>query len=107
MEPPAAKMKIFLFAFLAISFFITFASSAIIPKYPHLASRAILNGTVSNGASIASVRNTTRIVNFAASAADNFWYSQMDHGQSPFAPSGYQIYRNVKDYGAVGKQEIT
>jgi hypothetical protein len=23
-------------------------------------------------------------------------------GESPFAPAGYQVWRNVKDYGAIG-----
>ncbi|KAF3902986.1 hypothetical protein ABW20_dc0106112 [Dactylellina cionopaga] len=35
-------------------------------------------------------------------APDNFWLTQMTHGSSPYAPAGYPIFRNVKDYGAVG-----
>ncbi|KAE8399665.1 pectate lyase superfamily protein-domain-containing protein [Aspergillus pseudonomiae] len=34
---------------------------------------------------------------------DNYWLSSLgSHGQSPFAQSGYQFFRNVKDFGAVG-----
>ncbi|KAK6330900.1 hypothetical protein TWF718_003098 [Orbilia javanica] len=35
-------------------------------------------------------------------APDNFWLTQMTHGSSPYAPANYPIFRNVKDYGAVG-----
>ncbi|KAK6527262.1 hypothetical protein TWF281_010450 [Arthrobotrys megalospora] len=35
-------------------------------------------------------------------APDNFWLTSMTHGNSPYAPAGYPIFRNVKDYGAKG-----
>ena len=32
-----------------------------------------------------------------------YWYEQIKHqGVSAFGPSGYVVYRNVKDYGAKG-----
>ena len=32
-----------------------------------------------------------------------YWYEQINHqGVSAFGPSGYAVYRNVKDYGAKG-----
>src|ERR1700694_1607698 len=32
-----------------------------------------------------------------------YWYEFISHqGISAFGPSGYQVYRNVKDYGAKG-----
>ncbi|KAH7312211.1 pectate lyase superfamily protein-domain-containing protein [Stachybotrys elegans] len=34
--------------------------------------------------------------------AGSFWYESVSHGISPFGPSGYQVFRNVRDYGAVG-----
>ena len=35
-----------------------------------------------------------------------FWYEQINHqGISAFGPSGYVVYRNVKDYGAKGLWE--
>ena len=35
--------------------------------------------------------------------ASSYWYENIAHqGIAPFAPSGYQVYRNVKDFGAVG-----
>jgi glucan 1,3-beta-glucosidase len=33
----------------------------------------------------------------------SYWYESITHqGISAFGPSGYQVYRNVKDYGATG-----
>ncbi|KAJ5638651.1 pectin lyase-like protein [Penicillium herquei] len=32
----------------------------------------------------------------------DFWMDGITHGVSPFAPSDYQFYRNVMDYGATG-----
>lgn len=33
----------------------------------------------------------------------SYWYEQIAHrGISAFGPPGYQVYRNVKDYGARG-----
>lgn len=35
--------------------------------------------------------------------ASNYWYENIAHqGISAFGPSGYVVYRNVKDYGAKG-----
>lgn len=32
-----------------------------------------------------------------------YWYEQIPHrGISAFGPAGYQVYRNVRDYGARG-----
>ena len=37
-------------------------------------------------------------------AADDWWMAKMRQtGSSPFAPSGYQVWRNVKDFGAKGE----
>ncbi|KAF4153480.1 hypothetical protein CNMCM6069_000690 [Aspergillus lentulus] len=36
-------------------------------------------------------------------AANDFWLTTMEQrGSSPFAPAGYKVWRNVKDYGAKG-----
>lgn len=36
-----------------------------------------------------------------------YWYENINHqGISAFGPSGYQVYRNVKDYGATGKSHF-
>jgi glucan 1,3-beta-glucosidase len=33
-----------------------------------------------------------------------YWYETINHqGISAFGPSGYQVFRNVKNYGATGK----
>ena len=40
-----------------------------------------------------------------AAASAPFWLSQIQHqGSAPFSsnPGGYQVFRNVKDFGAVG-----
>lgn len=35
--------------------------------------------------------------------ASSYWYENIQHqGISAFGPSGYKVYRNVKDYGAKG-----
>lgn len=37
-------------------------------------------------------------------AASDWWMSSMvQRGSSPFAPAGYEVWRNVKDFGAKGK----
>lgn len=39
----------------------------------------------------------------AARQATPYWYEQIAHqGISAYGPSGYKVYRNVKDYGAKG-----
>jgi glucan 1,3-beta-glucosidase len=36
-----------------------------------------------------------------------YWYETITHqGISAFGPSGYQVYRNVMDYGATGKLHL-
>jgi glucan 1,3-beta-glucosidase len=35
----------------------------------------------------------------------SYWYETINHqGISAFGPSGYKVFRNVKDYGATGKR---
>jgi glucan 1,3-beta-glucosidase len=42
-------------------------------------------------------------VKAAAAAGQAYWYESIQHqGISAFGPSGYVVYRNVKDYGAKG-----
>jgi hypothetical protein len=36
-----------------------------------------------------------------------YWYETINHqGISAFGPSGYAVYRNVKDYGAKGESQL-
>jgi glucan 1,3-beta-glucosidase len=36
--------------------------------------------------------------------SSTYWYETINHqGISAFGPSGYEVFRNVKDYGATGK----
>lgn len=40
--------------------------------------------------------------------ATPYWYETIAHqGISAFGPSGYAVYRSVKDYGAKGKSTFT
>jgi glucan 1,3-beta-glucosidase len=37
-------------------------------------------------------------------ATSDYWLAQIKHqGVAPFAESGYQVFRNVQDFGATGK----
>jgi len=48
--------------------------------------------------------NETLISEFAATP---WWYERIAHqGISAFGPAGYQVYRNVKDYGAKGSSSM-
>lgn len=50
--------------------------------------------------SIAASDNTTFL---AKRQTSSYWMANMvQNGISPFAPAGYQVWRNVRDYGAVG-----
>lgn len=41
-----------------------------------------------------------------AAASDPYWLETIEHqGISAFGTSGYTVFRNVKDYGAVGDGE--
>ncbi|KAL2822638.1 pectate lyase superfamily protein-domain-containing protein [Aspergillus granulosus] len=37
-----------------------------------------------------------------AKTQSSYWLANMEHGQMPYAPSGYKVWRNVMDYGATG-----
>jgi glucan 1,3-beta-glucosidase len=46
------------------------------------------------------------IFNIQQRDAPSYWYENIAHqGISAFGPSGYQVYRNVKDFGAKGTLE--
>lgn len=34
--------------------------------------------------------------------AGSYWKGNVKHGSMPLAPSGYQMFRNIRDFGAVG-----
>ncbi|KAI1735147.1 pectate lyase superfamily protein-domain-containing protein [Xylaria scruposa] len=60
-----------------------------------------LNGPILgplNASTLASIHGTTE-----TRQDDGYWLASLGSlGQSPFAPSGYQFFRNVRDFGAVG-----
>ncbi|KAM7215073.1 exo-beta-1,3-glucanase [Rhypophila decipiens] len=42
-------------------------------------------------------------VSLASTVVDAYWLQDIAHrGTAPFTPAGYQVFRNVKDYGAKG-----
>ncbi len=56
------------------------------------------NGTINNGTMLAG--------NGSANSNSSYWLAHVERqGISPFNPNGgnYTIYRNVRDYGAIGK----
>ena len=59
---------------------------------------------VSTTTSITTAASTTHATLAAtATGSSNYWYENIEHqGISAFGPSGYTVYRNVKDYGATG-----
>lgn len=47
--------------------------------------------------------STTSTTTSAAPSCTDYWLGKISHqGVAPFAPGGYKVFRNVKDYGAVG-----
>lgn len=47
--------------------------------------------------------SSTNLVNRQPTA---YWYEDINHqGISAFGPSGYQVFRNVKSYGAKGRSK--
>lgn len=51
----------------------------------------------------------TEIINASLRRRDTseYWMANIQqNGASPFAPPGYKVWRNVKDYGAIGKRSI-
>lgn len=62
-----------------------------------------------NGSSIEDSTFTVQgvVSNFYARQSTAYWYEQIPHrGISAFGPAGYQVYRNVKDYGARGMSSL-
>jgi glucan 1,3-beta-glucosidase len=46
---------------------------------------------------------TSRSTNLSKRQTPAYWYEYINHqGISAFGPSGYQVFRNVKNYGAKG-----
>jgi len=57
-----------------------------------------------NGSVIDSHAFTIQHASYLESRDASYWYEQIPHrGISAFGPAGYQVYRNVKDYGARGQ----
>ena len=57
----------------------------------------------SSSSSSDSCSTSTRSIGTPAPACTDFWLEKIAHqGVAPFAGSGYEVFRNVKDYGAKG-----
>jgi glucan 1,3-beta-glucosidase len=40
--------------------------------------------------------------------AGSYWLESIDHqGVAPYAPDGYEVFRNVKDFGAKGMKSTS
>lgn len=82
----------------------------VIPEYEALvqsiissASSKIDDTRPTGSTSSAAAESTAVAPKVNAAAATTYWYEQITHqGISAFGPSGYTVYRNVKDYGAKG-----
>ena len=58
------------------------------------------NGTAAASPAIPASEPEASVLPRQSSA---YWYEEITHqGISAFGPSGYAVYRNVKDYGATG-----
>ncbi|QSZ28880.1 hypothetical protein DSL72_003385 [Monilinia vaccinii-corymbosi] len=63
------------------------------------ASYAHNKGSPSNDTFISANEDMAKII----SRSNPYWYEQISHqGKSAWGPSGYSVYRNVKDFGAKG-----
>lgn len=63
------------------------------------ASTSFSNSTTSGTSTVSSSSTASA----SAPACTDYWLATIDHqGVAPYAPSGYKVFRNVMDYGAVG-----
>ncbi|VDC01655.1 unnamed protein product [Peniophora sp. CBMAI 1063] len=63
---------------------------------------SFLAGSVSSVTALGS-SCTAALGSGSAAAGDPYWQESITHqGTAPYAESGYKVFRNVKDYGAVG-----
>lgn len=94
---------------------IVVADQLVIPQNDRLASAAVslayseLHATRPTGNITSSAPNSTAVTPHVDSAeAAAYWYEGITHqGISAFGTSGYVVYRNVKDYGALGSSRST
>jgi glucan 1,3-beta-glucosidase len=86
-----------------LSFILSAASSRSKPPRVDHVSGSFLNefGGYVNGRGENSEVSTT-----SKRQGTPYWYETITHqGISAFGPNGYQVYRNVKDFGATGKHQ--
>jgi len=81
----------------------------VIPEFERIAQSAVSSASSKieesrpTGNVTSSGAQPTNAPQFHSDAAATYWYEQISHqGISAFGPSGYAVYRNVKDYGAKG-----
>lgn len=79
--------------------------AAIIMRFVHAAIAAlyVLGASSSRPPAVdITVRDST-VATVQERQASSYWYENISHqGISATAPSGYKVFRNVKDYGAKG-----
>jgi glucan 1,3-beta-glucosidase len=73
------------------------------------ASHAIALPAVHSAAEVIHIRHDNHrhqagLARCAAASESEFWLESIAHqGVSPLGPSGYTVFRNVRDFGAKGK----
>jgi glucan 1,3-beta-glucosidase len=86
----------------AILFIFVLGTSAQLPEIPEVEDAA---GYVLKGFEDYDGDHSETPISKRQSTA--YWYEVIDHqGISAFGPSGYQVYRNVMDYGATGESQL-
>ena len=76
-----------------------------LPHFPGLLAAASLLGSLFVSVDGLGSQCTAALGSGNASPSDPYWLQNIAHqGYAPYAsdPSSYSVYRNVKDYGAVG-----
>ncbi len=63
----------------------------------------IVENVLQEFGNIVHYQGTPNATHISKRQSTSYWYENIAHqGISAFGPGGYQVYRNVKDYGAKG-----
>jgi glucan 1,3-beta-glucosidase len=89
---------------LAITFLSFILSAACIQLENSQVDHVVRNGLNEFEVYVNYKRNNSEVSTTPKRQSTPYWYETITHqGISAFGPSGYQVYRNVKDFGATGK----
>jgi glucan 1,3-beta-glucosidase len=86
----------------------TYPNSTIAPTYTSSPSSSTVLPSISTSTSSSSTTSSSTTssstTSSTAPACTDYWLATIDHqGLAPYAPAGYKVFRNVKDYGAKGQ----